>query len=233
MESVPFTYKVYDNILEIIPNEPILDNSVYTIHIKKIKSADGKSSLSDLKIEHTTAMTPCYCSVTPIQLLVDVFDIPEKTLWFFIRQASRKADYINGGPVDTTNGVPYVVEQFTEVAATILALTKAYIVGSNDAGLEGTVGNVTFKNGETVGDINKLLENLRKFEHMWAEAIRGYEFEGRNHIATARRGDYAPSYELIPVTTLLQDFTRNRNYPHSYPRSGDLLHMRRHSYVYK
>ena len=182
---------------------------MYEIRVKKLKSSDGKFVANNLKISHTTAMTPCYCSITPIQTLVDVFGIPTSTILFFIRQASRQADYINGGPIDTSKGVPYVVEKFTEIEATIEALTKAYVISSNDSGLEGTLGKISFKNGTKLSGIKNLLDVLRRQAKQWKEAIRGYEFEGRNRIAFALKSNR--TLRATPVNIILDDYTRNGN----------------------
>ena len=78
MQTVSFTYRIFDNCLEIIPDELIKDNAIYTVRIRNLKSKDGTKELPDAKYEITTKMSPMYCSVDDIKTLVDVFDIPDR-----------------------------------------------------------------------------------------------------------------------------------------------------------
>lgn len=209
MKTVSFTYRVFDNCLEIIPDEPIEDNAIYEVRLKNIASKDGKREYPNQKFEITTAMTPMYCSVDEIKMLVDVFDIPESIILMMIRNASREADFINGKPVDTTNGVPFEVQQFVAVKASLLSLLRAYAVGGAESGLEGTLGKITFKNGDELASIKALIDRLRGEANKWQEAIRGYVFEGRNVSKYALRGNR--SLRPTPAHAILDDWTRNGN----------------------
>ena len=99
MERVNFSYRVFDNCLEIIPDDDIKDNSLYVLTIKDLRSEDQTKVLDKKKFEITTEMKPSYCSIDAIKALVYDFDIPESTILYQIRQASKSADFINGGPV--------------------------------------------------------------------------------------------------------------------------------------
>ena len=209
MQTVSFTYRIFDNCLEIIPDELIKDNAIYTVRIRNLKSKDGTKELPDAKYEITTKMSPMYCSVDDIKTLVDVFDIPESTILMMIRRAGKEADFINGKPVDTTNGVPFEVEQFTAVKASLLALLRAYAVGGADSGLEGTLGKISFKNGDKLASIKALIDRLRREAKTWQEAIRGYVFEGRNVSKFALRGN--KSLRPTPASAILDDWSRNGN----------------------
>lgn len=209
MKTVSFTYRVFDNCLEIIPDEPIEDNAIYEVRLKNIASKDGKREYPNQKFEITTAMTPMYCSVDEIKMLVDVFDIPESIILMMIRNASREADFINGKPIDTTNGVPFEVQQFVAVKASLLSLLRAYAVGGAESGLEGTLGKITFKNGDELASIKALIDRLRGEANKWQEAIRGYVFEGRNVSKYALRGNR--SLRPTPAHAILDDWTRNGN----------------------
>lgn len=209
MKTVSFTYRVFDNCLEIIPDEPIEDNAIYEVRLKNIASKDGKREYPNQKFEITTAMTPMYCSVDEIKMLVDVFDIPESIILMMIRNASREADFINGKPVDTTNGIPFEVQQFVAVKASLLSLLRAYAVGGAESGLEGTLGKITFKNGDELASIKALIDRLRGEANKWQEAIRGYVFEGRNVSKYALRGNR--SLRPTPAHAILDDWTRNGN----------------------
>lgn len=197
------------NCLEITPDEAIEDNAVYEVRLRNIVSKDGKKEYPSQKFEITTAMTPMYCSVDEIKMLVDVFDIPESTILMMIRRASREADFINGKPVDTSKGIPFEVEQFVAVKASLLALLRAYAVGGAESGLEGTLGKITFKNGDELASIKALIDRLRNEAKKWQEAIRGYVFEGRNVSKYALRGNW--SLRATPAHAILDDWTRNGN----------------------
>ena len=209
MKTVPFTFRVLGNCLEITPDEPIEDNAIYEIRLRNIKSKDGKKEYPNQKFEITTAMTPMYCSVDEIKMLVDVFNIPESTILMMIRRASKEADFINGKPVDISNGIPFEVEQFVAVKASLLALLRAYAVSGSESGLEGTLGKITFKNGDELSSIKALLDRLRDAAKKWQEAIRGYVFEGRNVSKFALRGNR--TLRPTPAYAILDDWTRNGN----------------------
>ena len=209
MKTVPFTFRVLGNCLEITPDEPIEDNAIYEVRLRNIKSKDGKKEYSNQKFEITTAMTPMYCSVDEIKMLVDVFNIPESTILMMIRRASKEADFINGKPVDISNGIPFEVEQFVAVKASLLSLLRAYAVSGSESGLEGTLGKITFKNGDELSSIKALLDRLRDAAKKWQEAIRGYVFEGRNVSKFALRGNR--TLRPTPAYAILDDWTRNGN----------------------
>lgn len=209
MKTVPFTFRVLGNCLEITPDEPIEDNAIYEVRLRNIKSKDGKKEYPNQKFEITTAMTPMYCSVDEIKMLVDVFNIPESTILMMIRRASKEADFINGKPVDISNGIPFEVEQFVAVKASLLSLLRAYAVSGSESGLEGTLGKITFKNGDELSSIKALLDRLRDAAKKWQEAIRGYVFEGRNVSKFALRGNR--TLRPTPAYAILDDWTRNGN----------------------
>lgn len=209
MKTVPFTFRVLGNCLEITPDEAIEDNAVYEVRLRNIVSKDGKKEYPAKKFEITTAMTPMYCSVDEIKMLVDVFDIPESTILMMIRRASKEADFINGKPVDISNGIPFEVEQFVAVKASLLSLLRAYAVSGSESGLEGTLGKITFKNGDELSSIKALLDRLRDAAKKWQEAIRGYVFEGRNVSKFALRGNR--TLRPTPAYAILDDWTRNGN----------------------
>ena len=156
-------------------------------------------------------MKPSYCSIDAIKALVYDFDIPESTILYQIRQASKEADFINGGPVqlDQDGNPPFPVEKFVEVKASLLSLTRAYVTGAAHIGLQGTLGQVSFKNGDSLGNINKLISALRDEAEKWQDAIRGYVFPGRNEPAYALRGNY--TLRATPASVILRNFSRDVN----------------------
>lgn len=211
MERINFSYRVFDNCLEIIPDDGIKDNSLYVLTIKDLRSEDQTKVLDKKKFEITTEMKPSYCSIDAIKALVYDFDIPESTILYQIRQASKEADFINGGPVqlDQDGNPPFPVEKFVEVKASLLSLTRAYVTGAAHIGLQGTLGQVSFKNGDSLGNINKLISALRDEAEKWQDAIRGYVFPGRNEPAYALRGNY--TLRATPASVILRNFSRDVN----------------------
>lgn len=209
MESVKFTYRIYDNFIEITPIDGIEDNAIYDITIKNLKSHDHTREVESVKKKITTAMTPCYCDINDVKVMVDVLNIPDSTILYLIRDASRQADFINGAPIDTSNGIPFEVSKYVAVRATVLALSRAYLDSADKSGLEGTVGKISFKNGTKVSDINTLINRYRNEEKTWQEAIRGYTFAGRNHSKFALRAD--KTLWATPTRKILNDYTRDGN----------------------
>ena len=86
---------------------------------------------------------------------------------------------------------------------------RAYAVGGAESGLEGTLGKITFKNGDELASIKALIDRLRGEANKWQEAIRGYVFEGRNVSKYALRGNR--SLRPTPAHAILDDWTRNGN----------------------
>lgn len=209
METVDFNYRIYDNCIEITPKDGIKDNSLYKIRLRSLFSENHKKELKNLKLDITTAMTPAYCTLEDVKAMVDVLDIDDNTILRLIRQASKEADFINQKPIDVSHGIPFEAEQFVITKATLQALTRAFIVGANDAGLEGTLGNITFKNGTKLTNISKVITRLKSDESTWREAIRGYVFAGRNKPTFALRSN--KTIRPTPISKMLNDYTRNGN----------------------
>lgn len=211
-KRIDFEYRVYDNCIEIIPKGKIEDNSIYTIKLNGIKST-SRAELERTDVTVTTKMTPCYCSLYAVKMLMEDFQLPDSTLLFFIRQASRQADYIhtrshNGNPVPLVDGKPpFVVEKYVELKATYEALTRAFIDGNNDLGMEGTLGELTFKNGDNIDNIWRKLGELKRDIKVWQEAIRGYELEGRNEPGFAMRA--SRTMYGTPADSILNSYNRN------------------------
>lgn len=179
MQLVKFTYRVYDNCLELIPEQPIKDNSIYTIKIKGLRSTDLRK-LSSSTYNISTAISPCYCSLRSLKVLVDQFNIKDEDLLYFIRQASMLADHICNKPIskDGNGHYPYVVEKFTEVYATYNALSKGLLMDAHTMG-QGQIGKVQFQTKPDLTAIKSLLQDLKAEVQKWQDALRGYEFEGQ------------------------------------------------------
>ena len=217
MEKVKFTYRAYDNILEIIPEDGIKDNSIYSLIFFGIKSEDHQYEIPKQTLEFTTAMKPCYCKLEDVKALIDVFEIPDSTIFYLIRQASKQADYINRGPIDISNGIPFEVEKYTQLKAALDAFTRAYIDGTSENGIEGTLGKITFKNGSSLSNIKTMIDQFRRDIRVWQDAIRGYHLEGRNKPTYAIRSNNI-IYPVITTKEILSGYTRDKNFATSYYR---------------
>lgn len=220
MERVNVTVNIIGNCLEIVPEGGVKDNSIYTVRIPAITAEGGKKVLRNAKFDFVTAIKPAYCTVDDIKMLVDVFDIQEVDIMRMIRRASEEADFIYSNshtpprfdpkvPIDENGKPPFEVGEFVKTKATLLALTRAYVVSGAESGLEGTLGKISFKNGDELASIRKLINDLRKEATKWQEAIRGYIFEGRNESSFALRGN--KSLRATPMSVILEDYTRNGN----------------------
>lgn len=210
-KRIDFDYRVFDNCLEIIPHEPIEDNSIYEIRINNLKAKNDENKTISTTLKIATRLSPCYCNPHAVKIILEEFEISDIDILFFIRQASRQAEYIHGGPIisDRDGRIPFAVEKYVELKATYDALTKAYVIGNNNAGMEGSVGDVTFKNGDSVANLKKLLDTLKRDLKTWQDAIRGYEFEGRNQIRVGLRSNW--TLRGTPGHVILRDYERNVN----------------------
>lgn len=188
MEIVPATLKIVGNMAIItLDDAEIQDNSQYEIRLKDIKSLDGKASLDDLKYKVVTELSPAYCNVSDVAVLLDTFvDVPESTILYYIREASKYVDYIQaggssgGGSTSTTSEVTFPMREFVKIKATIDCLLKAYVNKAAGSGIKGTLGEISFENTEKYAtSINDLLDDLWNRLKGWEDALKGYELEGR------------------------------------------------------
>ena len=210
-KRLDFDYRVFDNCIEIIPHEPITDNAIYEIRINGLKSKTDENKTLTKNIQIATKLSPCYCNPYAVKVILDEFGLSDIDILFFIRQASKQAEYINKGPImlDADGNAPFVVEKYVELKATYDALTKAYVIGNNDAGMEGSIGDLTFKNGDSVANLKKLLDTLRRDIKKWQDAIQGYEFAGRAQSKVGLRANR--TLRGTPANIILRDFSRNVN----------------------
>jgi hypothetical protein len=189
IEKVTFTSEVTDNLLEITPAE-IKDNSEYIIKIKYISNADGSEVLRDYKLSACTAFIPSYCSLEAVNSLVQGCGIPEITMLYHIREASKFAQYLKTGLTDES-APTFEIEQFVRYKAAYDCVLKMYIDKSAANSEEGTLGDVTFKNSAKVPDISKLLAALAGEVKKWQDEVEGYTNAGRAAPMSAIRA-YSP-----------------------------------------
>jgi hypothetical protein len=214
MEKVVQAFKVFDNFIEIKTIDPIKDNSVYEIRIKGLKALNKSKKLDSINLKVITALTPSYCSIEGINSLVEVFGIPEEKLLYYIREASRYADYVMKGTAVKDGIDPtFEVEQFVKTKASLDALIKAYVEKAAESGSKGTLGDITFENSDSFAGIKDLIKTLKEELKKWEDAMRGYYNEGRAKPKATKIGMKASSNSDVAATTvdtILNDFTRTR-----------------------
>ncbi|MCY7866103.1 hypothetical protein P8918_13570 [Bacillus spizizenii] len=187
MERVKHDFKVFDNFIEITPDDGIKDNSVYEIRIKTIKALDKNKRIDDLRMKVTTKLTPSYCSLEAVRSLVDSYEIPEEKTLYYIREASLFAEYVKQESYGDEE-IPFEVFQYVKHKAAYDSLVKFYIERSAEGGTKGTLGDITFENSSSFPAIRDLLNALKKEVDLWVEHLRGNGFEGRVAPASAVRG---------------------------------------------
>ena len=190
MERVKFCVKVFDNFLEIIPCDGMKDNSVYEIRLKDLVEETGSKRLDSETIKFCTKMTPAYTSLESVKALVENCSIPDETILYHIREASKYADYIK--KCKASVGRPVLVldkdvekfqkEQFAKYKAAYECVLRFYMDKAAEFGLKGTLGDISFDTNTKLPDISKLLETLKKEVDMWE-----LELQGHSHIRASMR----------------------------------------------
>lgn len=210
-EIIKCSYRIYDNFIEITPESKFVDNSTYEIKIKNVKSLSKAKKLDVLNLKFVSKLTPAYCTVDGIETLIEVFDIPEARLLYYIREASRYADYINKKSAGTEDSVSFQVEQFVKIKATLDALLRAYIDIASSGSSKGTLGDVSYEQDGRAEGIKDLIKKLKEELKQWEYAVRGYFNEGRAKPLTTIKGfKQSTNSQITPTTAqmILNDFTR-------------------------
>lgn len=185
MEIIKGNVKIIDEIVSIELEEDIEDNCQYEIRLKDFKSIDGKSVLDSYTHRVVTKLSPSYCTLSDVIVLVDTFKIPESTVLYYIREASKHCDYIVSvaGAVSSSGGnntVTFPMKQFVKTKTMIDCLLQAYANKAAGSGIKGTLGVISFENTEKYAtSIDDLLDDLRAELKKWEDALKGYELEGR------------------------------------------------------
>lgn len=209
MEKIEQTITADDNILEITPAEKILDNSIYVIKIKGLKSLDGSKELPPQSFEVITAITPMYCTLDSLKALTETFHIPDRSMLSFIQTASREADFISGGKA---NPKDFAVEQFTRVKATLDCLLHGCMEKTSEGGATFTLGDATLIDPTNSQSFKNLIKLLQDEARKWQDAIRGYYNEGRSKPKATRIGLKSSSNSDVAwttVDTILNDVSRS------------------------
>lgn len=170
MASVEFEYKIYDNKIEIIPNEKVKDNSVYDLHIDYVHAADSNKSMKDIDLSISTKFTPCYVSLESVKSLVESFEISDSRLLYYIRESSLMAEYKAEKTFDEED-TPFYVEQYVKYKSAYESLLRLYMDMSVDAGYSGTLSDVQFENPSNFSGIKNLLNVLDEKADKWEQDL--------------------------------------------------------------
>lgn len=198
------TYEILDNMLIITLPDGIKDNSNYEIRVKGLESTDGKSQL-DMNYKVVTTLSPSYCTVSDVAVLQDTFGISENVILYYIREASKYADYVVSasagvGATSTVTEITLPIHNFVITKVMLDCLLKAFINKAAGAGIKGTLGKISFENTEKyASNIDDLIDALKAQLKMWLDAIRGYELEGRASPVWAKK-----AYKTQDPTTFAQ-----------------------------
>lgn len=210
MEPVEFTFHVDGNRLIIVPAE-IKDSSQYIISIDKLVSKkDPNKTAEHLRYTVTTAVSPMYCTVADLKYLIDIFDIPTATVLYYIREASRYADYMRSAEGSSLSKaeITFAVRQFVRVKTTYDCLIRAYVRKATGIGQSGKLGVIEFKEEEKYSDaFADLLDELKKAIKSWGDALRGFEREGRVKPRSVKR--HYKETEQTKFSDIVDDLTRD------------------------
>lgn len=206
MKKIESTFKVYDNCIEISPNERIEDNYVYEIKIKKVSAFGKHKTAEDVSVTVCTKLTPAYCTLEALNSLAESFELPAEKSLYYIRDASRLAEYITKETYDEED-IPFEVSQFAKYRAAHDSLLKYYIERSSDSGVSGTIGEISFQSGSSLDAIKDLLSYLKSEAAKWEEHLKGNGFEGRARPKGAVRSK-TRSTALRPYVTSAVSFSR-------------------------
>lgn len=187
MEKINFSVSVNGNVLEIIPEGGIKDNSSYEFRFKDIEALNGQTFSGKFKL--FTQLSPLYVDVQSVRSLITSIPIEDSTILYHIREASKYAEYIKSS-IDKTN-VPFEVTQFVRYKAAHDCILSHSIRLATAVGYKGTVSTVSFEEKQTTKDITDLLDHLCKELKIWEDALKGYKNEGRAKMQIAKRGSNA------------------------------------------
>jgi hypothetical protein len=196
MELVKCKSNATDKYLEIIPEKGWKDNSIYEITLKNIKDLNGNTITKTFTLY--TKLSPIFSDINAVKSLIADIGVPDTTILYNIREASKYAEYIKGGKIDE-NDIPFEVTQFVKYRAAHECLLNFSVQESTTVGISGKVGDVTFADKETNRDISKLLKSFLDEVNKWMDGVKGYHNEGRAKMQTAVKGYYPSTYINQPV----------------------------------
>ncbi|MGG2085287.1 hypothetical protein [Lysinibacillus pakistanensis] len=170
MGNVEFSVKIYSNTIEIIPLEPLKDNSIYDITISDVKARLGEKQLEEISTKVYTKMSPSYCSLESVNSLIDSINLEDERILYYIKEASRYTEYISGKNFDEAN-VPFNVYQFVKFRATHDAILKLFIEKASEVGRSGKMGEIEFKMSDSIGSLKDLLDYLKGESDKWESKV--------------------------------------------------------------
>lgn len=192
MEIVSFKTRIYDNILEIIPDTAIDDNYIYEVRFKDLEAENGTVLSLNKKI--TTKLSPLFCDIDSVRVLIGGMEVDSNDILYHIREASRFAEYVKGSNVKEDNP-PFEVVMFTRYKAAHDCILSYSISIASATGLKGSVGDVAFEQKETTKDIGRILNHLCAELKRWEDEVKGYKLEGRAKMKTViKGGSVTPSF---------------------------------------
>ena len=147
-EIIETDFEIIDNLVRITTKTPLEDNCQYEISLKNFSSLDGKAALESYTYKVVTKLSPSYCKISDVAVLVDTFEIPESTILYYIREASRYADYIVEAAGVSSSDAEFAIKEFVKTKTTIDCLLKAYVNKAAGSGIKGTLGEISFENTE-------------------------------------------------------------------------------------
>lgn len=215
MERVKFTVKVFDNFLEIIPEGGVKDNSIYEIKIQGLKEENGTKELNKLNLKLCTKMTPCYSTISSVTALLGEIDIPEETILYHIREASKFADYIidsmqvsNVFNIRGKDLQSYQAEQLTKYKAAYECALRFYMDKAAENGIKGTLGDISFDTGITMPDIKNLLTALKDEIEKWKLALQGHNTDIRAKTKSGVKSSNKESYNRSTEASNPPEYSR-------------------------
>lgn len=170
MKNVEFSVKIYGNTIEIVPSEPIKDNSIYEITISDVKAWLKSKYVDEIKTKIYTKLSPSYCSLESVMSLIDSISISEDRVLYYIKEASQYADYISGTSFDEDK-VPFNVSQFVKFRSAHDALLKLFIERASEAGQSGKMGEIEFDVSDNTDAIKDLLDYLKGESDKWEQQV--------------------------------------------------------------
>jgi hypothetical protein len=212
-EIIGNTYKIDGNLLTITLDNEVENNSKYEIRFKNLKSKDGKAVVNNLTYNVITELSPSYCRVSDVAILVDTFNIPESTILYYIREASNYVDYIKSASTTsslagTSTEVTFPMKEFVKTKVMIDCLTQAYVAKAAGSGIKGKLGEISFENTEKYAtSIDDLLDSLWKRLKGWEDSLRGFEFEGRVGPKAALKANKASA--MLTASQIASDISRD------------------------
>lgn len=193
-EPVKCDIKTYDHYISITPEDGIYDNSIYEIKLYSLKNISGSSELKNQKIIVYTKITPSYTTVEAVKSILYNCDIPDSTILYHIREASKFVEYVTGKKY-CDNSVPFNVFEYVKYKAAYDSLISFSINNVSNGVQKGTMGDVSYeKGGLNIGDLNKLLSTLKDEVKTWYDSLFGYVYKGPASPSVAVKSSYVVRY---------------------------------------